>query len=66
MGDVLGAVQVAAAGLAPAHHDELASFLATMAAPSGAHLALMGLPGLSLGMEVELCLATGGWGSGGR
>lgn len=59
MGDVMGAVQVAAAGLAPRHHDDLASFLGAVAGPTGAHMALLGLPGLSLPMEVELCIATG-------
>lgn len=62
----MGAVQVAAAGLAPQHHDEFASFLATMAGHSGAHMALLGLPGLSLEMEVELCMVTGEGGKGGK
>ncbi|GBF88621.1 hypothetical protein Rsub_01336 [Raphidocelis subcapitata] len=61
MGDVMGAVQVAAAGLAPRHHNDFASFLGAMAGPTGAHMALLGLPGLSLPMEVELCIATGQW-----
>jgi hypothetical protein len=66
MGDVVGAVRVAAAGLAPEHHDGLAAFLATMAGHVGAHMALVGLPGLSLDMEVELCIATGEALEGGR
>jgi len=61
MGDVMGAVQVAASGLSPDHHDDFASFLATMAGPTGAQLALIGLHGLSLAMEVELCISTGQW-----
>ena len=61
LGDVVGAAQVAAAGLAPAHHDDFASFLAAAAGPTGAQLALVALHGLSLETEAELCMSTGQW-----
>jgi hypothetical protein len=50
---------VARHGLAPAQHDSIASFLHLQGRLPGAHLALMGLQGLSLEMEAELCMATG-------
>lgn len=59
-GDLVGAVAVAHHGLAPSQHDSLASFLHLHGGVPGAHMALMGLPGLSLEMEAELCMATGG------
>jgi hypothetical protein len=59
MGDLMGATQVAAAGLAPGQHGLLASFLHLMGGVPGAHLALLGLSGLSLEMEADLCMATG-------
>ena len=59
MGDLQGAVQVAAAELPPQQHGPLASFIHLMGGTAGAHLALMGLPGLDLKMQGELCMATG-------
>jgi hypothetical protein len=58
-GDLVGAVAVARHGLAPAQHDSIASFLHLQGGLPGAHLALMGLQGLSMEMEAELCMATG-------
>lgn len=60
-GDVVGAVAVARHGLTASQHDSLASFLHLQGGVPGAHLALMGLQGLSLEMEAELCMATGQW-----
>lgn len=56
----MGAVAVARHGLAPGQHDSIASFLRLQGGLPGAHLGLMGLQGLSLEMEAELCMATGG------
>jgi hypothetical protein len=64
-GDLVGAVAVGRKGLDPAQHDSLAAFLALQGGVAGAHLALMGLQGLSLAMEAELCIITGG-AQGGR
>eukprot|EP00878_Enallax_costatus_P029671 GHUV01032212.1.p1 GENE.GHUV01032212.1~~GHUV01032212.1.p1 ORF type:complete len:886 (+),score=247.65 GHUV01032212.1:482-3139(+) len=58
-GDLVGAVAVARHGLVASQHDSLASFLHLQGGVPGAHLALMGLQGLSLEMEAELCMATG-------
>jgi hypothetical protein len=58
-GDLVGAVAVARHGLSPGQHDSIGSFLHLQGGLPGAHLALMGLQGLSLGMEAELCMATG-------
>ncbi|KAF6235943.1 hypothetical protein COO60DRAFT_484505 [Scenedesmus sp. NREL 46B-D3] len=60
-GDLVGAVAVARHGLAPGQHGSIASFLRLQGGLPGAHLALMGLQGLSLEMEAELCMATGQW-----
>lgn len=60
-GDLVGAVAVARHGLAPGQHDSIASFLRLQGGLPGAHLGLMGLQGLSLEMEAELCMATGQW-----
>jgi hypothetical protein len=59
-GDLVGAVAVARKGLDPGQHDSLAAFLALQGGVAGAHLALLGLQGLSLAMEAELCMVTGG------
>jgi len=59
-GDLVGAVAVARHGLQRSQHDSLAAFLHLQGGVPGAHLALMGLQGLSLEMEAELCMATGG------
>jgi hypothetical protein len=68
-GDLVGAVAVGRKGLAPCQHDSLAGFLALQGGVAGAHLSLMGLQGLSLDMEAELCMVTGAcvcvWGGGG-
>lgn len=61
-GDLVGAVAVGRKGLDPAQHDSMAAFLALQGGVPGAHLALMGLQGLSLAMEAELCIITGEWG----
>lgn len=58
-GDLVGAVAVARRGLVASQHDSLASFLHLQGGVPGAHMALMGLQGLSLEMEAELCMATG-------
>eukprot|EP00879_Flechtneria_rotunda_P027146 GHRR01029020.1.p1 GENE.GHRR01029020.1~~GHRR01029020.1.p1 ORF type:complete len:665 (+),score=238.43 GHRR01029020.1:41-2035(+) len=60
-GDLVGAVAVGRRSMAPSCHDSLASFLHLQGGVPGAHLALMGLQGLSLEMESELCMATGQW-----
>lgn len=58
-GDLVGAVAVARHGLTGSQHDSMASFLHLQGGVPGAHMALMGLQGLSLEMEAELCMATG-------
>lgn len=58
-GDLVGAVAVGRKGLDPGQHDSLAAFLALQGGVAGAHLALLGLQGLSLAMEAELCMVTG-------
>jgi hypothetical protein len=58
-GDLVGAVAIARRELAPTAHDGLAGFLYLQGGVPGAHLALMGLQGLSLEAEAELCMATG-------
>lgn len=62
-GDLVGCVSVCRGGLDPSQHDSLASFMALQGGVSGAHLALMGLTGLSLAMEAELCMITGAGGT---
>ncbi len=61
MGDLQGAVQVAQLGLSHAQHDALAAFMRTTGQAAGAHVALLGLPGLSVEMEARLCMAIGQW-----
>lgn len=63
-GDLVGSVAVGRKGLDPGQHDSLGAFLALQGGAAGAHLALMGLQGLSLDMEAELAMITGvggGW-----
>eukprot|EP00882_Tetradesmus_deserticola_P006899 GHRQ01007266.1.p1 GENE.GHRQ01007266.1~~GHRQ01007266.1.p1 ORF type:complete len:435 (+),score=196.92 GHRQ01007266.1:652-1956(+) len=60
-GDLVGAVAVARHGLAPSQHGSIAAFLHLQGGLPGAHLALMGLQGLGLELEAELCMATGQW-----
>lgn len=61
LGDLQGALQLARSTLSRKLHDDFASFLMAMAGPGAAHLALKGLPGLSVELEAELAMLTGQW-----
>lgn len=61
MGDLQGAMQVAQFGLSHRQHDGLAGFMYLLGHTAGAHVALMGLQGLTVQMQAELCMAVGQW-----